>query len=368
MSASTGGLRRNWSEPLRVVAVIAVALLIGFFITLMVSKEPVAAYTAFLTGPLPKITFENGALSIGGMNRFGNWLEESITLILLGLSISIVFKARQFSLGAEGQLFLGALAAGAVSLYVTGPNFVVIPLAFAAAGLAGYLWGLLPGTLKAYLQVDEIVSTLMFNIIAIQLYQLLLFQLMRDPTAGFIATVNFPEAAVLPLVIPGTRVTIALWLALAAVGAVWFLMARTPFGFRLKMLGSNLKFAEYGGIDTRRVIVQSMAISGILAGLAGAQLVMGLLKKLTLNLSSGIGFEGIVVALLARNDPRYVLLTGLFYGYLRTGAQIMERSSDVTREVVLIIQAIIILLITAERLLPALQSLLRKRQTPVTVP
>jgi simple sugar transport system permease protein len=187
---------------------------------------------------------------------------------------------------------------------------------------------------------------------------LLLFQLLRDPTAGFIATVNFPDAAVLPLVIPGTRVTIALWLVLAAVGAVWFLMARTPFGFRLKMLGSNLKFAEYGGIDTRRVIVQSMAISGILAGLAGAQLVMGLLKKLTLNLSPGIGFEGIVVALLARNDPRY----------LRTGAQIMERSSDVTREVVLIIQAIIILLITAERLLPALQSLLRKRQTPVTVP
>jgi simple sugar transport system permease protein len=358
MSASTGGARRNWSEPLRVVAVIAAALLIGFFITLMVSKEPVAAYTAFLTGPLPKITFENGALSIGGMNRFGNWLEESITLILLGLSISIVFKARQFSLGAEGQLFLGALAAGVVSLYVPGPNFMVIPLAFVAAGLTGYLWGLIPGTLKAYLQVDEIVSTLMFNVIAIQLYQLLLFQLLRDPTAGFIATVNFPDAAVLPLVIPGTRVTIALWL----------LMARTPFGFRLKMLGSNLKFAEYGGIDTRRVIVQSMAISGILAGLAGAQLVMGLLKKLTLNLSPGIGFEGIVVALLARNDPRYVLLTGLFYGYLRTGAQIMERSSDVTREVVLIIQAIIILLITAERLLPALQSLLRKRQTPVTVP
>jgi simple sugar transport system permease protein len=342
MSASTGGARRNWSEPLRVVAVIAAALLIGFFITLMVSKEPVAAYTAFLTGPLPKITFENGALSIGGMNRFGNWLEESITLILLGLSISIVFKARQFSLGAEGQLFLGALAAGVVSLYVPGPNFMVIPLAFVAAGLTGYLWGLIPGTLKAYLQVDEIVSTLMFNVIAIQLYQLLLFQLLRDPTAGFIATVNFPDAAVLPLVIPGTRVTIALWLVLAAVGAVWFLMARTPFGFRLKMLGSNLKFAEYGGIDTRRVIVQSMAISGILAGLAGA--------------------------LLARNDPRYVLLTGLFYGYLRTGAQIMERSSDVTREVVLIIQAIIILLITAERLLPALQSLLRKRQTPVTVP
>jgi simple sugar transport system permease protein len=339
----------------RVVSVIGVALIIGFIITLLVSEEPVAAYMALLTGPLPRISFEGG-LHIANLNRFGNWIEESITLILLGLAVALVFRARQFSLGAEGQLLLGALAAGIVSIFVPAPPVLHLLLALLAAAAAGFLWGLLPGVLKAYLDVDEVVSTLMLNVIAVQIYNLALIQYLRDPTAGFIGTVAFPESATLPLLIPGTRVTLALVMALIAVAAVWFLMNRTPFGYELKMLGSNRRFAEYGGIDTRRVIALSMGISGILAGLAGAHLANGLVKRLTLGISPGIGFEGIVVALLARNDPIGVLFTGLFYGYLRTGAQIMERSSDVTREVVLIIQAIIILLVTAERLLPFLKA------------
>ena len=346
--------RHALTELFRIILVVVIALLIGFVITLFVSKEPVKAFTALLTGPLPKISFENG-FEIKGINRFGNWMEESTTLILLGLAVSIVFRARQFSLGAEGQLLLGALAAAVVALKAPVPAPFHLILALVAAGTVGFLWGLIPGLLKAYLLVDEIVSTLMLNVIALQLSDLILFNWLRDPTAGFIATVSFPESAVLPLVIPGTRVTVMIFIMLAAVFCTWFLMERTPFGYELKMLGANSKFAEYGGINTKRVIALSMAISGILAGLAGAHLSMGLLKRLTINLSTGIGFEGIVVALLARNNPKWVLVTGLLYGYLRTGAQIMERSSDVTREVVLIIQAIIILLITAEQLFPMFQ-------------
>jgi simple sugar transport system permease protein len=352
---------------LRVIAVVVAALAIGFVITLFVSDEPVAAYRDLLTGPLPRFSFADG-FSVRGMNRFGNWLEESITLILLGLAVSVVFRARQFSLGADGQVFLGALAAGIVSLHLQAALPLHLALILLAAALAGFLWGLIPGALKAYLQVDEIVSTLMLNFIAIQLYQLLLTDWLRDPQEGFIATAPFPDTAVLPLVIPGTRVTIALFIALAAVVAVWFLLARTPLGYQIRIVGANIRFADYGGINTRQVIALSMAVSGILAGLAGAHLSNGLLKRLTLNMSPGIGFEGIVVALLARNDPKGVLVAGLFYGYLRTGAQIMERSSDVTREVVLIIQAIIILLITAERLFPTLQGWRRPRAPVITPP
>lgn len=350
-------------ELARILAVVIVALLIGFVITLFVSEEPVNAFRELLTGPFPRISFENG-FRILGLNRFGNWIEESITLILLGLSVSIVFRARQFSLGAEGQLFLGALAAGIVSLYVQAPAIIHIGLILLAAGTVGFLWGLIPGILKAYVNANEIVSTLMLNVIAIQFYRLLLTQWLKDPTAGFISTEFFPDSAVLPIVISGTRVSIALFVMLLAVVAVWFLMARTPLGYEIRVVGANLKFAEYGGINTKRVIALSMAVSGILAGLAGAHLSNGLLKQLTLNLSPGIGFEGIVVALLARNDPKGVLVAGLFYGYLRTGAQIMERSSDVTREVVLIIQAIIILLITAERIFPLIQEWWQRRQPP----
>ena len=349
------------TELFRIVAVVAVALLIGFLITLAVSEEPLEAYSAFLLGPLPRFSLEGG-LHIANMNRFGNWLEESITLVLLGLSVAIVFKARQFSLGAEGQLLLGALAGGIVSLYVPAPPGVHLLLVLLAAAAAGFLWGLIPGVLKAYLNVDEVVSTLMLNVIALQVFNLFLIQWLRDPSAGYVGTVPFPESAVMPLILGGTRVTVALLIAVLAVAAVWFLMNRTPFGYELKVLGSNRRFAEYGGVNTKRVIASSMAFSGVLAGLAGAHLANGLVKRLTLNLSPGIGFEGIVVALLARNDPLAVLVTGLFYGYLRTGAQIMERSSDVTREVVLIIQAIIILLVTAERLLPVLLPFLQRQR------
>lgn len=350
----------RFTEFLRIITVVVVALLIGFIITCFVSKEPGKAFWALLTGPLPKLSFDNG-FQIKGINRFGNWIEESITLILAGLAVSIVFRARQFSLGAEGQLLLGALVSSIACLYMPGPAVVVIPVALIGAGVIGFLWGWVPGVLKAYLKVDEIVSTLMLNVIALQFSDLLLVNWLRDPKAGFIATASFPSTAVLPIVIPGTRVTIMLFVMLLAVVVVWFLMNRTPFGYELKMLGANPRFAEYGGINTKRVVALSMAISGILAGLAGAHLTMGLLKRLTLNLSAGLGFEGIVVALLARNDPAGVLVAGLFYGYLRTGAYIMERSSDVTREVVLIIQAIIILLITAERLFPVLLAWRKQR-------
>ncbi|MEM7128244.1 MAG: ABC transporter permease [Chloroflexota bacterium] len=348
-------------EIIRILTVVVVALLLGFLLTILVSEEPVNAYRELLTGPFPKISFD-GNFQVKGMNRFGNWIEESITLILLGLSIAIVFRARQFSLGADGQLFMGALAAGIVALFVDAPSVIHIPLAFLAAGVAGFLWGYIPGVLKAYINVNELVSTLMLNVIALQLYQLLLTVWLRDPTAGFIGTEFFRETAILPVVIPGTRVTVALFVALLSVVVVWFVMTRTPLGYEIRISGANLRFAEYGGINTKRVIVLSMAVSGILAGLAGAHLSLGLLKRLTLNLSPEIGFEGIVVALLARNDPKAVLVAGLFYGYLRTGAQIMERSSDVTREMVLVIQSVIILLITAERILPMLQSWWKKRE------
>jgi simple sugar transport system permease protein len=260
---------------------------------------------------------------------------------------------------------LGALAAGVVSLFVQAPPALHLVLILLAAAVAGFLWGLLPGLLKAYLNVDEIVSTLMFNVIGIQLYQLVLIQWLRDPSLGFVGTPLFPGSALLPLLIPGTRVTIALVIALVAGIAVWFLLARTALGYEIRMVGANRKFAEYGGIHTKWVIALSMALSGVLAGLAGAHLSNGLLKRLALTMSPGIGFEGILVALLARNDPKGVLIAGLFYGYLRTGAQIMERSSDVTREVVLIIQALIILLITAERLLPLVQAWRRRKQEVV---
>lgn len=341
----------------RIVVAVGAALLLGFIVTLFVSKDPVGAYRAFLLGPLTRL------------NRFGDWIEESITLIFVGLAVAIVFKAEVFSLGAEGQLLLGALVSGSVALFVPLPGYLRIPLALLAAALVGFAWGWIPGYLKAYLDANEIVSTLMLNAIALKIYDYMLTYHIKPPNAGYTASETFSADGSLPTFfppIPGleavrqqwmsqTNITIALYIVLFAILAVYYMMYRTPFGYELRLIGANLKFARYGGIDTKKAIVLTMAISGILAGLAGAHLSMGIHTKLIINISLGLGFEGIVVSLLARNNPLGVPFAGLAYGYLRAGADIMERSSDVSREMVLVIQAVIILLVTAERILPMIR-------------
>ncbi len=298
-----------------------------------------AAYDAFLLGAL------------GRTNRWAVWIQDALTLILIGLAIAIVFRANQFSLGAEGQLYLGALASGVVALaWGNLSPWLVIPVALLASVTAGFLWGLIPGVLKAYLNANELVSTLMLNTIAIRFYDLVLTFQLKPPEAGYIATDRFTDNAIFPPIVAETQVTVAVFIVIAAVIAVWLLITRTPLGYEIRMVGANQKFADYGGVNTKRTIMLAMAVSGILAGLAGAHLSMGIYRQLLINISIGLAFEGVVVALLARNDPLVIPFTGFLYAYLRAGAQFMERDANVSFEVVRIIQAVIILLITAEAL------------------
>jgi len=294
-------------------------------------------------------TFLLGAL--GRVNRWAVWIQDATTLIFVGLAIAIVFRARQFSLGAEGQLYFGALISGVIALNLeTLSPWLVIPIALLAAMTAGFLWGLLPGALKAYLGANELVSTLMLNTVAVRFYELILTFELKPPEAGYIASGQFPASGQLPPLVTETQVSIAVFLAIVAVLLVWLLIERTTLGYEIRMVGSNARFADYGGINTRRTIMLSMAVSGIVAGLAGAHLSMGIHRMLIQNISLGLAFEGVVVALLARNNPLVIPFTALLYAYLRAGAQFMERDANVSFEIVRIIQAIIILLITAEAL------------------
>ncbi len=307
------------------------------------------AYNAFLLGPLSRL------------NRWVIWIRDALTLTMLGLSIAIVFRAEQFSLGAEGQLYFGALVSGVIGLYLSDiPRAVLVPVALLSAATAGFLWGLLPGALKAYLGANELVSTLMLNTIATRFYEMVLTFQLQPPDAGYTASDWIPKNGLLaPIIdINGDQVSIAVFILIAMVLLTWVLIQRTPIGYEIRMIGANIKFADYGGVNTRRTIMLVMAISGAVAGLAGAHLAMGIHRKLILNISVGLAFEGVVVALLARNDPLVVPFTGLLYAYLRTGAQVMERDSNISAEIVRIIQAVVILLITAE----ALVTFLRRRR------
>jgi ABC-type uncharacterized transport system permease subunit len=304
------------------------------------------AYDAFLLGPLSRL------------NRWVIWMRDALTLILLGLSIAIVFRAEQFSLGAEGQLVFGALISGVVGLTLSDlPETLLVPVALLSAATAGFLWGLLPGALKAYLGANELVSTLMLNTIATRFYEMVLTYQLKPPDVGYIKSDWIPENGLLsPIIdVSGDQVSIAVYILIIVVLLAWVLLQRTPIGYEIRMIGANIKFADYGGVNTRRTIMLAMAISGAVAGLAGAHLAMGIHRQLILNISGGLAFEGVVVALLARNNPLVVPFTGLLYAYLRTGAQIMERDANISSEVVRIIQAVVILLITAEALVTFFQ-------------
>ena len=351
-------------EALRISIAVGAALLLGFIITLFVSDDPVGAYKAFLLGPLSKF------------NRFGDWIEESITLILVGLSVAIAFKANLFSMGTEGQLLLGALVSGTIALFVPLPAILRIPLAIIAAMVVGFAWGWIPGYLKAHLDANEIVSTLMLNAIALKMYDYFLIFHIKPDDAGYNASDFFPSEGSLKSFIPNlpfldnihglfsdkTNISIMVYILIIAVIAAYYIIYRTPFGYKLRMIGVNIKFARYGGIDTKKTMILVFAISGLFGGLAGAHLSMGIHTKLIANISVNMGFEGIIVATLARNNPLIVPIAGLAYGYLRAGANVMERSSDMSREMIYIIQALIILFVTAERILPMIQKRVNDRK------
>ncbi len=332
------------------VATILVALAIGFVVMVITGNDPVAAYQAMLTGPLERSP------------RVGRWLEDATTLTLLGLSVAIPFRARQISLGAESQLYAGALAAALVSIMAPLPPVIAVIFPLAAAAAAGAGMGLIPGAMKARLGANEIVATLMLNAIVVRIYDYLINNPLKQPGSSAVHSDGIrSEAALTPLRewfgVPLGRANIGLVLMLLTAVALWLLMTRTSLGYRIRMVGSNPDFAEYGGIRVSRVIESSFVIGGAVAGLAGAHLVLGVYGRLEPGLAGSLAFEGIVVALLARNNPLVVVVAGFFYSYLRAGGDIMEQQTDVGTEIVVIIQAVIVLLVTAQ----ALPDLLKRR-------
>ncbi|MXV93217.1 MAG: hypothetical protein F4Z94_07290, partial [Chloroflexi bacterium] len=186
------------------------------------------AFEALLLGPIARV------------NRWGVWIQAAITLILLGLSFAIVFRAQQFSLGAEGQLYFGALVSGIIALNSPHvPSVILIPFIILAASTAGFMYGLIPGALKAYLGANELVSTLMLNVIATRFFEMVLNFQLKPPTAGYVASDKFTANAVLPVIVEKTQVTIAVFILVVVVFLAWLLIRRTPLGYEIRIIGSN---------------------------------------------------------------------------------------------------------------------------------
>ena len=332
----------------RAAAAIVVSLIVVLIVVLFTSKEPFAALD-ILFNSIPAKT-----------RTIGLWLDDAAKLTVAGLAFSLVFQARQFALGVQGQIYVGALASSYVALSPIGPTWAAIPVGLLAAMAAGGIYGFLPGIAKAKLGANEIVSTLMMNYIAIELCNYLVRVDLPKPHAGVLTTDKFPKDAIFPALIAHTRIDLGLILAVVAVLVVWFALYRTSWGLKLRLVGHNSRFAEYAGIRATFIMVSAMTAAGSLGGLIGAMFVQGqTYGKLTVLFEGGLGFEGILVAIVARNRPLAVPIVALFYSYLRQGAQLMNIRSDVPAEVIGVVTAIIILLVSSTYTLPGRKAIMR---------
>lgn len=292
--------------------------------------------------------------AFGSREDFGRTLFYATPLVFTGLSVAIAFHAGLFNIGAEGQLTLGALAAAAVGAMLPGlPAFFAPILAGLAAILAGTAWGAFPGWLRARRGSHEVITTIMLNFIATGLASYVTLYLIKNPDSQNPETRPVGANYLIHqfAIFNGAPVSLALPLAIVAAIVIHVLLWRTSLGFEIRAVGQNEAAARAAGIDSGRIRIAALALAGGLAGCVGIAEVLGNTGKFSPTFSIGYGFLGIAVALLARNQPFGVLAAALLFGALHKGSERLDMDTDhITRELSLVLQALIILSVSADGL------------------
>jgi simple sugar transport system permease protein len=291
---------------------------------------PVVAYRSLIEG------------SIGSPSAITQTLVQATPLILAGLSVALGFKAGLFNIGAGGQFLLGALGAVAMGVVVADqPPIIAIPVAMAAGLAAGAFWGFIPGILKAVSGAHEVVTTIMLNYVAISLLAWAVSGPLKVPGSPSPITHDVGNAA-LPIIIGDTG-HIGIVIAFAMTVVVQWLLFRTTLGFEIRTVGANPDAARYAGMRPRTLIVLTMSLCGLLAGLAGVIVVLGVTHTMTSSFGTTVGFDAIAVALLARSSPYGIIFSGLLFGGMRAGAGLMQINAGIPPELIDVLQATILL-------------------------
>jgi ABC-type uncharacterized transport system permease subunit len=330
-------MRAQLESIIRVILTLILALLAGALIIWLSGKDPVNAY---------QVLFNS---AFGNRRAVANSLLAATPLIFTGLATMIAFRAGVFNVGVEGSLYVGAFAAAWVGFTFTGlAAFVLIPLALGFGAFMGGLWGAFPGYLKARWKVDEVVTTIMLNYVAILFTDYLVNGPFLVPGMSNAMSEEVAVSAQLPRIIERSQLNIGFYIAIATFFVVWILVRRWTLGYEIDVLGTNPIFARWIGMPVGRIIVLVMFISGLIGGLAGGVQALGVHYRFISGFSRGLGFDGIVVALLGRNSPVGVLLAALFFGALRSGGSTMEMFTRIPRDVIDILQALIIFFVAVD--------------------
>jgi general nucleoside transport system permease protein len=285
---------------------------------------------------------------------FGDWLAVTETLvkatplIFTGLAVSIAFRGALWNIGAEGQLLVGALAAGALGIALDGwPRPLAVGLVLLAGAVGGALWSGICGWLREQRAVSEVISTIMLNFVAVQLLSYAVHGPLMEPSRSYPKSAPIARAAELWTFAPPSRLNAGMLLAIAVALGSWLWLFHCRSGFELRAMGRNRRVAAFFGFPVARLGISAMALSGALAGLAGAVQVSAITHRLYESLSPGWGYEAIAVALVARLHPLGVILTALLFGALDNGSQAMQRGQGVSPVLVQVIQGMVILILLA---------------------
>jgi simple sugar transport system permease protein len=337
-------LKELLSSVLIPLLAILTAIVVGGVIIAVVGGNPFAAYLGLVQG------------AFGSAKALSETAVWATPYIFAGLAVAVGFKGGLFNIGAEGQLAFGAVTAALIGyalpgwLHMSLPAYIHIPLAVGLGMLAGAIWAAIPGALKAYTGGHEVINTIMMNYIALNITSFLLNGPMKDPDPMNLSA-RTPEIAVsarIPPIFPDLRVHWGFVLALIVAFIIWWLLWKTTLGFEIRTVGANPDAAKYAGINVKRTIIITMALSGALAGLAGAIEVTALNYRHELGFSVGYGFDAIAIALLGKTNPFGVVLAAILFGAMRNGGTRMQFLTQIPVDIISVIQGLILLFVAAD--------------------
>ncbi|HMQ33492.1 MAG TPA: ABC transporter permease [Chloroflexaceae bacterium] len=339
------GFWERYSSLLVPVFAVFSALVVGALMIGLTGGDWLAAYIGLWQG------------SFGSPQAIASTLVRSTPYVICGLAVALAFKSGLFNIGAEGQLYAGSICAVVIGTTMQLPPIFHIPMGIVAGALGGAAWASIAGVLKARTGAHEVITTIMLNYIALRLTDWLIKS--RQPLLlGDLADTSSSRTPFIAesMRLPGIRVAdttvlhLGLLLAVGLVFLVHWFLSRTTVGFELRTSGTNPNAARYAGISVPRTIVLAMALSGALAGIAGAGEVMGVRHAVSTDFITGVGFDAIAVALLARTNPIGILFAGILWGGLLTGARLMQVRAGLSIDVIKIVQALIIMFIAADQI------------------
>ncbi len=340
-----------WFRFLLPVLILILTFVITAIFVLWGKANPLQAYYYFLIAPLSSRV---SALEV---------LVKSTPLLLTGVAVTFAFVAGYWNIGAEGQLYAGAIAAAWLGTVLGGlPAVLAIPLMLLGGFVAGALWALPPAWLRVRWSVDEVVTTLLLNSVMLFIVSALLNGPWRDPVSGWPQSPEIAASTMLPKIVPRSRLHLGFVVAVLAVVVLWFVLSRTAFGLKLRAVGLGRNAARFMGVPVERTVLTAALISGGVAGLAGTVEVAGIHFHLIEAISPGYGYTGIIIATLGALNAWGVAVSALFFGLIDTGAQTLSRAMGVPVYLGEVTQATMLLVALA--LIPLQRYRIRLRSTP----